>query len=55
MSNEKTDLVIATPRAVVIHDRPRLPVTAAASNLLIDSITATLLVVTGDTGGAGVD
>lgn len=55
MSNEKTDLVVATPRAVVIHDRPQLPVTAAASNLLIDSITATLLVVTGETGGAGVD
>ena len=37
MSNEKNDLVVATPRALVIHERPQLPVTAAASNLLIDS------------------
>lgn len=55
MSNEKTDLVVASPRALVIHERPQLPVTAAASDLLIDSITATLLVVTGESGGAGVD
>lgn len=55
MSNGKTDLVIATPRALIIHERPQLPVTAAASNLLIDSITATLLVVTGESGGVGVD
>lgn len=32
-----------------------MPLTAAASDLLINSITATLLVVTGETGGAGVD
>lgn len=55
MNNEKNDLVVAEPRALVIHARPQLPVTAAASNLLIDSITATLLVVTGESGGAGVD
>ena len=55
MSTEKTDLVVAAPRALVLLDRPQLPMTAAASNLLIDSMNATLLVVTGETGGAGVD
>lgn len=55
MSNEKTDVVVATPRALIIHERPQLPMTAAASNLLIDSITATMLVVTGESGGVGVD
>ena len=55
MSNEKNDLVVATPRALVIHERPQPPMTAAASDLLIDSMNATLLVVTADSGGAGVD
>lgn len=55
MKTEKTDLVVAAPRAMVVPQRPNLLVAAAASNLLIDKMNATLLVITGETGGAGVD
>lgn len=55
MKTEKTDLVVGAPRSMAVRQRPNLLVCAAASNLLVDNMNATLLVVTGETGGAGVD
>lgn len=53
--NAEKNLVVAPAQALVVHQRPHLAVTAAASGLLADTLGATILVVTGETGGAGVD
>lgn len=55
MTDDQNHLVPAQSRAIAIPDRPRLPVAVPASNLLINTLGTTILVVTGETGGAGVD
>lgn len=51
----KGDLVVARPQALVVRGQPQIMNAIAASDLLTNSMGATILVVTGERGGVGVD
>ena len=55
MTHDHKNLVVARPQALAVPERPNLPVAVAASDLLVNTLATTILVVTGETGGAGVD